>query len=214
MISSDGSDLADNATAAILKGGELSAQETKVFQTAVMPGQAVKVTLVQSSRRRGTSSDLSELQLMMKMGAASDLDDFTLHSRSGASNGDPQLEVGNCGSSTQATPIFIGVKNDGWYGAADYLVNLSTVDCSSCTGIRCPENMACVESGKYVFAQRRFQDAMRYLDERSCDTGANVKMDSCCSPENAFGSKMSSPICQCASASVAKQPRRMVSVLT
>jgi hypothetical protein len=144
----------DNATVAIsqvLKSGGLSAQQTKVFQVAAMPGKAVRVTLVQNSRRRGTSSDRAELALMMKMGAASDLDDFTLQSRSGVSSGDPQLEVGNCGSSTQATPIFIGVKNDGWSGAADYQVNLSTVDCTSCTGLKCPQNMACVEAtGQYV----------------------------------------------------------------
>ncbi len=134
------------AAAGISKGGSLGAQETKVFQAAVVPNKAFKATIVKKTqRRRGTEKDYADLMLMMNAGAASDMDDFKLTSRSMGGDSDPQLEMGNCGSGP-SKPLFIGVKNDGWYGGADYEVQMTMVECTNCTGVRCAPNMECVEA--------------------------------------------------------------------
>ena len=134
------------AAAGISKGGSLGAQETKVFQAAVVPNKAFKATIVKKTqRRRGTEKDYADLMLMMNAGAASEMDDFKLTSRSMGGDAEPQLEMGNCGSGP-SKPLFIGVKNDGWYGGAEFEVQMTMVDCTNCTGVRCAANMECVEA--------------------------------------------------------------------
>ena len=141
-----------NGRAEISKGGRLAAQETKVFQAAVLPNKALKATVVSKARRRrGTSQGCSDLILMMNVGAAADMDDFKLMSRSSSADAadGPQLEVGNCADGP-AKPVFIGVKNDGWYGAVDFNMKLTMIDCTNCTGVSCSATMQCAEAtGKY-----------------------------------------------------------------
>jgi hypothetical protein len=141
LISSDDSGNGTAGVAGISKGGGLAAQETKVFQAAVVPNKAFKARIVKKTqRRRGTEKDYADLMLMMNAGAASDMDDFKLTSRSMGADSDPQLEMGNCGSGPPK-PLFIGVKNDGWYGGADFEVQMTMVECSNCTGVSCSANM-------------------------------------------------------------------------
>jgi hypothetical protein len=137
LISLDDSGNGAAGVAGISKGGSLAAQETKVFQAAVVPNKAFKARIVKKTqRRRGTEKDYADLMLMMNAGAASEMDDFKLTSRSMGAESDPQLEMGNCGSGP-SKPLFIGIKNDGWYGVADFEVQMTMVECSNCTGVSC-----------------------------------------------------------------------------
>ena len=143
LTSTDSTDLSN-----IIKSGDLSAQETKVFQSAVAADMAMEVSLTSNAarRRRGTSQDYSDLKVLMNAGAVTKVDDFKLTSRSDSGDGgSAKLVVGNSGADS-AKPVFIGIKNDGWYGNSDFAVNMSIVPCTNCTGVVCGANMECVEA--------------------------------------------------------------------
>ena len=124
-----------SASATVQTEGTLAAQSAKVYQAVLQSGEGIKSTILPMRRR--AQQDEAALVLLMNVGTVSGLDDFKLHG--------PQLEVGNCDKSGQSKPVFIAVKNDGWYGKADYVLQLTKATCSNCTGVVCPTNMQCSE---------------------------------------------------------------------